>query len=222
MMQRRTVKFGDFDTASQFVPWTLAELKLSAPEVKTNYTDIPGANGSLDLTCAVSGEPVYYDRELSAAFETSEGSRAEREKAITDMMNQLHGKRLHIVLPDDPDFYLDGRVSVSREYNDMAHARVAVSATCTPYRLKRAETVVTATLTTKDAELVLTNARMPVVPTVSVSAETLLTIGSGSYTFSAGQHQLLALLLAQGEQRIKARVTAGTGTITITYREGML
>lgn len=221
-MQRRTVKFGAFDTASQPTPWTLSELELSAPEIKTNYVDIPGANGSLDLSCAVSGEPVYYDRELSASFETSEGSRAERERAIMDMLNQLHGRRLHIVLPDDPDCYLDGRASVAREYNDMAHARVTVSATCNPYRLKQAETVVTAELTTQDAEIVLHNGRMPVVPTIAVSAETLLTIGSGSYTLSAGQHTLLALRLTQGEQRILARVTDGTGTLTITYREGML
>jgi len=38
------------------------------PEVKTNLVDIPGGNGSIDLTNALTGEPCYKDRTGSIEF----------------------------------------------------------------------------------------------------------------------------------------------------------
>lgn len=38
------------------------------PQVKTNFVDIPGGNGSLDLTEALTGSPLYSDRSGSVSF----------------------------------------------------------------------------------------------------------------------------------------------------------
>ena len=38
------------------------------PDVKTNYIDIPGGNGSLDLTEALTGYPLYSNRTGSLNF----------------------------------------------------------------------------------------------------------------------------------------------------------
>lgn len=201
----------------------LTEANLAPPEVRTNYVPVPGRDGTLDLSTALDGEIHYNDRVLSLTFvSTAQRSGLSWAEFFANLTELFHGKKTKLSFDGDEAYYYVGRGSVSGFTQDGTRWTVQMKFTCSPYRYKADETVVTATLTTEDAELVLTNARMPVVPTVSVSAETLLTIGSGSYTLSAGQHQLLALRLTQGEQQIKARVTAGTGTITITYREGML
>ena len=38
------------------------------PSVKTQYIDIPGANGQIDLTESLTGYPVYKNREGSWNF----------------------------------------------------------------------------------------------------------------------------------------------------------
>lgn len=220
-MDKRKLIIGDYDTETTW-PWTLAELELSALEQQTNYVTVPGRSGSVDLSTAVSGLPVYNDRTLTATLETSEGTRAQRETAINTMVNRLDGLRLHIVLPDDPSGYLDGRISVARNYNDLAHASVTISAVCYPYKLKSAETTVTASLTEVDTEISLSCDRRPVVPTITTTAETVLTWGADSYTVSAGTRQLPGIRLTQGTHTLKARTTSGTGEITITYQEGSL
>lgn len=220
-MDKRKLIIGDYDTETTW-PWTLTELELSAPEQQTNYVTVPGRSGSVDLSTAVSGLPVYNDRTLTATLETSEGTRAQRETAINTMVNRLDGLRLHIVLPDDPSGYLDGRISVARNYNDLAHASVTISAVCYPYKLKSAETTVTASLTEADTEISLSCDRRPVVPSITTTAETVLTWGADSYTVSAGTRQLPGIRLTQGTHTLKARTTSGTGEITITYQEGSL
>ena len=94
--------------------------------------------------------------------------------------------------------------------------------TCDPWRYKDALTEVTASLTTSDTELTLACDRRPVVPTITVSAETVLTWGTSSYTISAGSRRIPGIRLTQGTHTLKARTTAGTGTITVSYQEGSL
>ena len=45
----------------------------SAPKVKENIIDIPGADGSLDLTIALTGRPTYENRIGSWTFAVQNG-----------------------------------------------------------------------------------------------------------------------------------------------------
>lgn len=201
----------------------LTEASIAPPEVRTNYVPVPGRDGALDLSTALDGEIHYNDRAISLTFvSTAQLSGLSWSEFYARLLDLFHGRETELRFDGDEDYYYTGRGSVSGFTQEGGKWSVQMKFTCTPYRLKQAETVVTTELTTQDVEVVLRNARMPVVPTISVSAETLLTIGSGSYTLSAGQHTLTALRLVQGEQTIRARVTSGTGKLTVTYREGML
>ena len=77
-MQKRKIIFGTYDTA--VYGWTLTGWQLSPAEEKTDFVDIPGADGSADLSASLTGGIAkYYDRELVATFECSEGNRLSRE-----------------------------------------------------------------------------------------------------------------------------------------------
>ena len=71
--------------------------------------------------------------------------------------------------------------------------------------------------------MTLTNTRMPVVPSITVSAEMTLTftIAGVGYTINlaAGSHIVPSLVLTDGETKIDI---TGTGSITFTYRKGAL
>lgn len=220
-MANRGLIIGEYNTAAE--QWTLTGLALSDAPQQTNLVSVPGRRkGPLDLSTALTdGEPVYGSRTLTATFETSEGTRLEREDRISAMINRLDGWLLNIVLPDDPHRYVKGRVSVSRLYNDLAHASVSVTATCEPWRYNAAETtvVLTATEAAQSAAL-LNHGRLSVVPLLEVSGgDVVLVYGAHSWALSAGVYALPDLLLQTGESVV---TYSGKGTLILTYREAVL
>jgi hypothetical protein len=62
------------------------------------------------------------------------------------VQNALHGKKMSIILDDDPDWYYIGRISVSEWKADRNIGKLTIDCDCEPYKYKAQETVVTATL----------------------------------------------------------------------------
>lgn len=221
-MIKRKIIFGEYDTAAN--GWTLTEWALSPAEQKTNFVERVGGDGSWDLSTALTDGLVRYrDRELVAAFECSEGDRMHRESEIRRMINQLDGSKLEIRLPDDDLRHLVGRVRVQKEYNDLAHARVTVSAVCEPWKYADAETVVTVPALSVRQTIALTNGgRKALVPTLTVSgsgASVLLEYGRAAQAMSAGRYKWPTLVLTPGGHEVKV---SGRGVLTISYREAVL
>lgn len=220
-MLKRKIIIGDYDTAAN--GWTLTGWKLGSAEQKTNYVDRPSGDGSWDLSTALTdGIMRYRDRELTATLECSEGTRQEREAVIRHMINQLDGLRWQIRLPDDDFHHVTGRVRVVREYNDLAHAAVTVTAVCEPWKYSNTETVVAlAATSSKQTTRLINNGRRAVVPTLTVtsSGSVLLEYGTASMALSAGTYQWPELLLTPGNHAV---TYSGSGTVTISYREAVL
>ena len=221
-MQKRTIIFGDYNTAA--AGWTLTKWKLSAAEQKTNYIDKPNGDGTWDLSTALTdGIPKYKDRTLTATFECSEGDRLSREAEIRHVINLLDGMRENIQLPDDELHYLTGRIHVVKDYNDLAHAAITVTATCEPWKYSNAETRITLTAKTSEQDVILVNSgRRAVSPVLQVEgsgASVLLAYGTTSKALSAGTYQWADLLLTTGNHVL---TYSGAGTVHISYREAVL
>lgn len=232
-MVKRELIIGEYRTVADG-KWLLTELSLSPPEQATNFVDVPGRRkGPLDLSTALTdGDPVYGSRTLTAVFESSEGTRAEREVRISTMTNWLDGWTQNIVLPDDPRHYLVGRIHVERLYNDLAHASVRVTATCEPWRYNLEETRVELPLSTEEQTVTLVNqgrlALVPLLTTVftgsnpsSGIAQVLLKSGGASWALEAGVYKLPDLLLTQGSRDLTYSSNV-EGSIIFTYREAVL
>lgn len=224
-MQKRSVRLGDYDTAADGL-WTLADLDFPEPAQETNMVPVPGrTKGPLDLSAILTeGEPCYGSRSLSITLESSEGDREARQMRISNMINRLHGRRVDIILPDHPQHYATGRLSVKQSYNDLAHAAVEVSGTCEPwlYSAKETQVVLQATSSEQVAHLKNSGA-MTVVPVLEVTAEEgqniLLKYGTASGSFSAGIYSWPTLWLTPGEHDV---TYSGAGIMTIKYREAVL
>lgn len=221
-MQKRKIIIGGYDTAAQ--GWTLAAWKFEPAEQKTNFIERTGGDGSWDLSTAMTdGQPRYYDRTLSVTLERSDGDRLSREAAIRNMVNLLEGMRERIILPDDDDHYITGRLHVARGYNDPAHASVSITAVCEPWKYSNADKVVTLTAATAEKTVQLVNnGRRAVVPTLTVTgsgASVRLAFGTTSRTLGAGTWQVPDLLLTPGTFDLKY---SGTGTLAIKYQEAVL
>lgn len=226
-MEKRRIVFGTYDTAANGL-WTLTALALSGPELQSHYVEVPGRDGLLDLSTALTdGEPRYNSRELEATFESSEGTYAEREARIRTMTNWLDGWKLDIRLPDDPGHYMTGRVHVAKNFNDLAHASVTVTATLDPWRYADDETVVRLTTpTAKDQVATLTNnGRRSVVPLLEITGaegDTVgLAFGTAKWALSPGTYKLPDIVLRQGDQTLTYNGPE-TAAIKLSWREAVL
>ena len=226
-MEKRKLVIGDYDTAAHGL-WTLASCVLTKAAQMQTFVSVPGRVAPLDLsTYLTDGEPYYDNATLDAVLESSEGDRLDRKARIDQMVNYLDGQTLRIYLPDDPDNYLVGRVQVYKEYNDLAHCAVRVSAVCEPWLYAAAETVVDlgATETEQTAEL-YNHGRLAVVPTVVTTGEVRIQYGTSSWALTAGEYTLPELYLTPGkglgQPGVHSISYSGSGSITITYREAVL
>ena len=219
----RKIIFGTYDTQANG-PWTLASWSLSPAEYRSQFVEVPGRDGDLDLsTVLTDGAPRYGSRLLTATLERSDGTYQEREAAINTMINWLDGWRMDIRLPDDDAHYITGRVHVVKDYNDLAHAAVTVTAVCDPWRYANYETVIalTAEATAREARLT-NNGRRTVVPVLQVTGDDVslnLAFGGSSWALGAGVYQLPDIVVPQGGATI---TYGGTGAVSFTYREAVL
>ena len=218
-MKKRTVKIGDYDTAAH--GWTLAALKLTDPQLKENYVEKTGGDGSWNLTTALTnGIPRYKNRTLTVSLECSVGNREHREDLINEMVNDMDGFEWPFVLPDRPDHYLTGQAKVAVEYSDLAHARVTITATCEPWLYRSRESVTELTCTQEPQIFVIYNGgRRASVPVLSVDGSVSLKYGIFETQLDSGVYEWSPLLLTSGLHELEY---SGNGTIIITFREAVL
>lgn len=187
---------------------------------KLNLVDIPGGNGSVDLTEITAGLIPYNDRTIKWVFTLYPG--VDWATKRSEVSNALNGKRLKIVLGDDPDWYYDGRISVKEYKSDKLFHQITVEATCAPYKLKAVGMIATAALTTDYTEITCNIGLMPQVPKITVDTATMIQCGNFGTQVSAGTYTFPELFV-KGTQIIKAKaVRNAEGTITVSWKEGSL
>lgn len=196
------------------------KVEVQPAQPKLNLIDIPGADGSKDLSTMPSGRVTFSDRELTWTFALYPGD--DWHTKHSKVSGALNGKYCKITLDDDPGYYYLGRLVVSDYAVDRLLRQITIKAQCRPYKLRQAETTVTRAAGTSFVTLQLTNDRKPVVPTITVTAETTLRWNGNDYVVAAGTHKILDIELQEGTNTLKAKVTSGTGDITVVYQEGAL
>ena len=215
-----SLTIGGYNTWDDF---GLRLLPFSVPqaEIKSQKVTIWGHDGDIDLT-AIDGIVTYNNRIFSV---TGKKTLTEGETELSlsrSLASALHGYKGQIRISHDPGRHLVGRVAVGPVDVWGVLATVSFALDCEPYFYKDALTTVEQAVT-GSAEISLLNEDMPVVPSVTVSAEMTLawSIGGVEYekTLSAGTWTIADLVLRKGQTAV---TVSGTGTILFQYREGSL
>ena len=107
------------DLSVRFQMILLDGYTLSPPEPKTYTVDIPGGDGVIDLTSALTGDVAYSNRSQSFTFMVVDPDSFERVK--TDVSNFLHGKSFDYQMTMDPGYTYHGRFSIA-EYSHAVYA----------------------------------------------------------------------------------------------------
>lgn len=85
------------------------EFNFPAPTVKTQYVDVPGRDGLIDLSESLTGEPVYQNVKGSITFIVLKGANFNLDTFI----NTYHGKIMRFYTDEQPNYYRIGRATVT-------------------------------------------------------------------------------------------------------------
>lgn len=191
---------------------------ITPPEPKTNYIELDGANGSLDLSEALTGEVAYKDRTLTASFFRDEGTRLERETLLRDLTRMLHGHKVKIIEPDDLEHYYLGRAKITNLKNTASHTEFNIEAQCEPWRYAIEETNRRVDVNSQDLTRVVINNKglRTVCPNINIVGNVNIIIGGVVNSLSTGDYKISSLKLKHGYNIVNV---SGSGSVTFKYRE---
>lgn len=96
--------------------------------------DIPGINGTLDLSRALTGRMKYQNRTGSWEFILDHEQSKHWETAFSEIADYLHGESLCCVLKDDPEYYYEGNFSVSSPKADKNWSSLVIDYNLYPFK----------------------------------------------------------------------------------------
>ena len=210
------IRFGAYHSYDD-LQLVLSKKEMGSPAVKKNKLDIPGADSAIDQT-DFFGEPKYEDVDHRFEF-TSILPHSGFLDQHSRIKNAIHGKRLKIILDDDPAFFYVGRCDVSGFTSEKGVGTVVVTCDCNPYKYKQELTVITRAIDGTET-LTLTNGRKRAVPEVTITTATSMRItyqGVNVWDLGSGSYTLPELELVEGDNAVEV---SGTGTIFFAWQWG--
>lgn len=228
------VKIGD---CSMYKDFGLRALSIDpgAAEVDEKFKEIPGRNGDLDITDALTGFPVYKNATMKLTFDFKDDNYDLWLIRASELRNKIHGRRLKVVLGND-EFFYEGRISVSTEKLNKRYSSVEITINRDPYKLElqssledwlwdsfNFETGIIRDY--KDLqvagrlELIIPGRTMRVIPVFDCSEEMTVSYNGTIYNLPKGKSKSLDLLLGEGDNTL---IFTGNGTVSVDYRGGSL
>ena len=135
-----SVNFGPTDGSAGKNTWTdwflipTSRPVMSIPKPQSKFVEVPGMNGSYDLTNYLSSEPLYSDQVGSFEFLIDNGH-ADWLTIYQAIAIYLHGQRLRMTLADDSGWYYEGRFTIDEFKSDPNNSRITISYRVAPHRI---------------------------------------------------------------------------------------
>lgn len=200
--------------------WIRETVDFPTPKSQTNTVVVPGRNSPIRFAEAL-GRVSYQPRSFEITL-TMLGTRAEYDSMVSETVSRFSGQLVQIITSEEPNLYYIGTIEAEPSYDPLTGKGVLLFS-CTDgdaYRYHVSETTISKT---GSGSVTLDNDYMPVVPSVTTTAETTLTWQVGADTFHktlpAGVWELPELELAAGHNSV---TVSGNGKTTFRYREGRL
>ena len=227
--------FGNKHTLDDWGMYIVNRQEINPPEPKKIMIDIPGGNGSLDLTEALTGEVVYKNRQIECEFYVI-GGETLWATLYSEILAYIHGKRMKIVFDDDKSYYYLGRVSVNRWKSSRQHSTITINIDADPFKYElnpygedwlwdpfdfvEGEIYNSSTTVSGTTVVQLTVKQMPIIPTFYASTAMTVSYQGKSYSIPAQKDtKIYDIRLTEGKPSL---TFTGNGTVKISYTNGAL
>jgi len=217
----------------------MTALKIPQPGAKTNYVQVPGTSGSLDLS-EVYGAVTYEDRTgLSFTFVIMNDF-YDWAGTIQSLAAKIHGKKCKVIVDNDPNYYYVCRLKLDYDKSKRAVGTITISGTAEPFKYDIFSSdenwewdpfdfefgvvreMIDIEITSSDNILTIpgaTNYRTPIF-IVTKSNGLKFTYNNRTYDLSkTGTYRFPAVKVGDDDLTLKF---SGTGTLTVKFRGAYL
>lgn len=206
-----SITFAGWNTLDDLGLVLVQSPELSPPEPKYDLVEIPGGDGSIDLSEA-TGDIRYSDRVMKFGFlmtgRTPEGLEVEK----TDVSRKLHGVRADFTLSWDEGFTYTGRASITDYPNLYTGGTFELEITANPYKYGGRQTwYVNAA---GGVAVIIPCGRRKWSPTFQVQRDTLVTHNGTGWMIPPGTSKVTDLYLDPGDNVLILNTDPDYGTTT--------
>lgn len=194
----------------------LEQFDIGMPEPKIVRVSIPGRDGDLDMSEALTGYLNYGDREITVQIGIT-GDEKTCEKKKSNVLSFVAGKEGKLTFSHLEGYFL-GRCTVKSITREIAHYTLLLSFSCRPYRYAENLVVKSETLGDKAISIDCENTMMPTSPTIEVSENATVSFNGKTYTYTKGEHRP-SFIFMNGDNKLSVK---GKGVIKIIYRKGVI
>lgn len=187
--------------------------RFSPPTPKIYRYGLDGADGEIDLS-EWAGEVKYEPREVNISFLEM------GERAYHSLVQFALGRMIKVMFSNDPDYYCYGRCTAIDADTKSRVTDVDMTVTCEPYRLKRNETVVSASVN-GSGSVILRARRMTAIPQIKASKACTATFDGATYSLSAGSQTIPAIKITDRPKTMTFSTSSAT-TIEVSWTDGVL
>ena len=211
------------------------------PEMETTYIKVPGRNGLIDATEAISGRRIYKKRQLE--FELGGvRDRLNWDSIISGLRNNVDGRVCRLTLDNDKSHYWRGRVYIKGfdRFRELGTFTLAVP-TADPYKYSKTSsaepwlwdpfnfetdyiTYIGAVTVNGTETVTIPAGHMATSPELVVSDKTsssfTVEADSVTYTLVAGSNKIPAIIVG-GDSDVELTFS-GNAKVQIVYRSGSL
>lgn len=214
----------------------LLSIHIPMPQPKTQLLDIPGGDGSIDLTEVSTGRPAYADRDgIELLFDLMDGDYKTWFMKYSQFAAELHGKKVKMVLDDEPEHYYMVRLEIDGKKSNHVYGQITLKGTAEPFKYDlqssaedwlwdtfNFETGVIRTLkditidsTSRTIKILGAGIDTPPVFIVTKADNLKLTHEGRTYTLKVGRNRFPAVRVGKPDVILNF---SGRGTITVEYR----
>lgn len=190
--------------------------EIGKPTVQSHTVEVPGRNGLLNLTKALTGEVTYFNRTLTFRYFCT-GTR-ERMLEVDAILSALHGETVKIIDDDTPDYYYEGEMSVSTIPNT-TYITFEISVNALPFRYKLEETSIAVNVNGETIISVVYRGHSVTPYFTTDSAITIIKDGLTSHQNNVKRGRNYDMKVKNGNNVFTLR---GNGNIIIQYREEVI
>lgn len=137
--REHSITFGEVNTWDDWHLVPKERPSFNMPKFKTHTIDIPGADGEIDLSTALTGFPTYGNRTGEWEFLVMNGY-GEWYDRYSEIASYLHGQKFKAVLEDDLAFYYEGRFEVGNWSSEKDWSTLKIKYNVEPYKKSRQTT----------------------------------------------------------------------------------
>ena len=190
----------------------LEHFDIGIPEPKIHKVSVPGRNGDLDMTRALTGFTHFHNRTINLTLGLT-GSETDREEKRSALFQITTNKQVKVEFSHLNGYFL-GNITFHSYERNPAKSTIQASVDCYPFKISNEEVSSSIALSSTPRTIHVLYLGMPVPMLIKTTGNAIIEHKGNRYSVAQGEHKL-GIVLEVGNNEF---TLSGSGTLSYQYR----